>query len=79
MDREGADGGGRIDADNKPRGWEIKSRNLSNEKGLQTRRHSANSLQSRILLFHKLNQGEMLSENSTNGDLKNHVGRGGRV
>ena len=48
------------------------------DEGVQPRRRSARGIQSQILLFENLNQGEISAEYNTNCELKNHVGRGDR-
>ena len=75
----GADGSVKNVADHMPRGEHMISRNLQAEKVFQTRRRSSNVLQSRILLFENLQQGENVADYSTIGGLKTHVGRGSRM
>ena len=71
----GADGGD-IDPGHKPRGWVKKSRNLRKSEVAPTIKRSASSLQSKIQLFEGLNQGKIVTEYNTEGDLGNHVSKG---
>ena len=64
----------------KPRGQaDKKSLNLSRPDGGQLRRRSSSGIQSKILIFEKYNRGEILSEDNTDGEHMNHVGRGDRI
>ena len=74
---DGADGIVKKTADHMPRGQHEKSRNLRPEKEFQKRRRSSNVLQSRILMFENLQQGENVADDNTTSGLKNHEGRRG--
>ena len=83
---EGAEGVVVVDGGNTglmPRGQDDQnSLNLyrpDEEDGVQPRRRSSSGIQSKILIFEKYNRGEILTEENTEGEHMNHVGRGCRI
>ena len=80
---EGADGGvigdgGRTGL--KPRGQKHqKSPNLYRPEGGQLGRRASSGIQSKILIFEKYNRGEIPTEDNTDCEQMNHVGRGKRM
>ena len=81
--REGAVGGVGGDGGRtglKPRGQKHqKSPNLYRPEGGQLGRRASSGIQSKILIFEKYNRGKILTEDNTDCEQMNHVGRGKRM